>query len=981
MLLCESSMKTFITILALVSFTGTAWAEGSDDVNDTQALRSGAQLYVDILDPETESIRWTGVGSVAITDPSGAAVATLESGETAALNGKAVGAYGVRTSSGQVVGIRWDVEVVDQTDSRGRLFSYNWPFNAGSFAPSRATYASFYALIPGGEPESTAVIELKLDGLAGYVYNINANATGVNGPNAGRSVPMYGHTVTPLYAIYLNPPSISNYSRATPEAYNLDYVGGVSEDVNGDEMPPCSELAPGASYGVFQFNTNVTGTYHLKCDLNRDGVYDLTSGVDYLAVGTATPGLNSVWWNGVHQGTPISSGEYTCVVSINVGEFHYVGSDIETSYQGMRLYEVAGDSSRAPLTMFWNDSLIQDNAQEMPNGEVGLASSGQAGMDPGPYTSDAVANVNARSWGNFNSTGKGNVNYLDTYTWLASSTSAPLTIKATDPTLDTDGDGLSDFEERCYYGTDPEDDDTDNDGVDDGTQYDSGSSSGGVGGLESNGRMAKQLARRAILRSRFTPSYNFAIAGSPLRELFQDQVVDGLTSVETSPSDLIDLTNADDVFAMDYINDDGRVLGSIFVAESTGEVYEHSKALCDRAGGSTLVSVAERSASGLLAATYRQPDDATFDHASTFKLYLNADGTLELKRHWLRHDYPAPAAGQQVLNVQVWARDAALLDTLSAGLLGRLEARELLPSADLTVLDEGTVDGWELPVDTAAEAPRAIVQSGELRGSTMSLNVARLAGSDDSQLSVRLTSLSETGVESTSELLPLDGPGRSNLDIGLVKDVTVDLYDGDTRIDQVWLSDGSWAQFDDGLFGGQTVVERFTASDCLPQTRKSTATGDYLELSGCAAMHASSVAQYAGVARHLPRGFNAANYQSVDLAITATAPVTVCFEDTQTGQRACEEMPASAIVDGWMKVSLADAQAAMSTVRLVTVTLAEAGELEVARLALSSEEAPTIESPTVLNDSGCQGGQSPGGLMLVLALAALMGTRRRHHVG
>ncbi|MBL4633924.1 MAG: hypothetical protein JKY56_08630, partial [Kofleriaceae bacterium] len=449
-------MRIFsLLFLTIVFLTNSAYGEGATQLNSTQALRANTQLYVYIVLPGTESIAWTGVGSVTVTEPNGAVIATLSSGQSVATTGYSVGAYGVFILTGQVPGIDWDVSVPSQTDGGGRLFSYDWRFNAGAFSSDRATSASFYAVLPGGQPGTNAVIELKLDGLAGYVYNINANRVGVYGPDGGRSVSMYGHTVIPEFPIYLLPPTIASYNRATPNVFGLDYIGGVGEDVNGDPIAPCNQVVPGESFGRFQFYTDVEGTYHLQCDLNGDGVFDSSSDSDFLKIGSTSSGVNAVLWDGTHQGSSVPYGTYNCRVTVNIGEFHYVGSDIETSYQGMRMYELASDGSRSGLVMNWNDSAVQSAANTMLNGEKGLATSGETGIDSGDYSASAVANSNARSWGNFTSSGKGNQNYLDTYTWLASADSALISFQAVDVAIDSDGDGLGDFEESCYYGTDP----------------------------------------------------------------------------------------------------------------------------------------------------------------------------------------------------------------------------------------------------------------------------------------------------------------------------------------------------------------------------------------------------------------------------------------------------------------------------------------------------------------------------------------------
>ena len=154
---------------------------------------------------------------------------------------------------------------------------------------------------------------------------------------------------------------------------------------------------------------------------------------------------------------------------MNVGEFHYVGRDIETSYPGLRIFQVNSDSSRTGLAMYWNDTLVQGAATTMQNGALGLAVS-EGSVTSGLYTSAASANNNARSWGDFSGAGKGNVSFLDTYVWIDSEVSTTISVSATDDT-DTDGDGLSDHTEECLIGSDPLNVDTDGDGQSDSAQY------------------------------------------------------------------------------------------------------------------------------------------------------------------------------------------------------------------------------------------------------------------------------------------------------------------------------------------------------------------------------------------------------------------------------------------------------------------------------------------------------------------------------
>lgn len=959
----------FGLLLAMMLTTLTARAEGTAQLNTTQALRAGTQMYVDILDPDVEQIAWEGVGTVTVTNPQGVTLATLSSGESVSLAGGEVGAYGVLVNQGQVVGVAWDLEVENATTTGGRLHSYDWKFNAGSFAVSRATYASFYAMIPGGVDGETAVIELKLDGLAGYVYNINANRIGVNGPNGGRSVSMYGHTLTPEFPIYLQPPAVASYSRVNPEVFGLDYIGGVSQAVTGDSITPCNQIVPGESFGRFQFYTTTEGTFHLQCDLNKDGAFDVNDSDDFLKVGTTTAGVNTILWDGTHNGSVVELGDYQCRIRVNVGEFHYVGSDIETSYQGMRMYEVASDGNRAPLTMFWNDEAVQEFAQTMPNGEVGLVSPGSDGMSSGAFVDEAEANVNARSWGDFNSGGKGNMNFLDTFVWLDSSESATITLAAVDGSTDSDGDGLGDFAESCYYGTDPDDSDSDGDGVDDGTQYGSESSGGNVGGLESNGSMASQLARRAIQRTRMTTNtVSRALRqGTLVRTALSDVTLPGLDAVEVSPADLTELTNAEDVLAIDYTDDNGKKVATLFAVQTEGDLYEHSKSLCDRAGGSRLLSVGLDQQTKAFSAVYQHRDNQTLDHAVTFKLYQVDDDLYRFEGRWLRDDYSLPEEGQKVINLQLWANTSSHVHILAQGVADKLGIAGLLTDENAnSVLDEELLTSSPLQAPPV-EVPSVVVAEASNLSSNSHLALMRISGSTESPIRLRISANDESGkplperwVEAVKEV-----EQALNVDTGLTTDMMVDVFDGDRHVDRVWLTDGAWAQFDDALWGGSTEVAHFSTEDCSRDGEVEHPEGT--RFSGCAEVTAQRVDSFAGVARHFARPLSLQNRGSIQVFMKGESAVEVCFERDGVTERRCEQVQANPEGE-YVTVNV---PSGLGAVDVLTFTMDEPGTLRVGALQVLAGSSDTGGGCNASNSSPVRA------LWIVLLLALLLMIRSR----
>ncbi len=437
-----------------------AFAEGTTETGTNQILQGTTQIFVDVLDAPREVFTWNGTGAITVTAPNGAAVGVFAPGAIIVPPANQSGSYLITLSADQAAG--WDITVFDVSLATplakpGRVFSFAWEFNAGDYLS--ALNASFYALVPTGNAVNTSVVELRLAGLAGFQYAIVSNDSGVGGVNAGRSVPLTGAAITPLYPMFLNPPEDATYTVVQPNLQNVAFSGGAAG---------CQELLAGITTGTFTFDSNVVGNGRVICDLDRNGVFDPAGNNDVSIATQVTASTNSVLWDGRDSnGVPVPVGVYDCRVEVTVGEFHYLGVDIETSYPGMRMFAVDGAANRTALTMYWDDTLVQGNVLGMPNGQVGLQSPGPLGMSSGAPGAPTLANNNARAWGAFVATGKGNDAVLDTFTFLGRASSAIIPVTVVDPAADADGDQVSDYTERCVLGTNPGLPDTDGDGLND----------------------------------------------------------------------------------------------------------------------------------------------------------------------------------------------------------------------------------------------------------------------------------------------------------------------------------------------------------------------------------------------------------------------------------------------------------------------------------------------------------------------------------
>jgi MYXO-CTERM domain-containing protein len=427
----------------------------------------------------------------------------------------------------------------------------------------------------------------------------------------------------------------------------------------------------------------------------------------------------------------------------------------------------------------------------------------------------------------------------------------------------------------------------------------SGQSGGVDGGLESNGRLASQLARRALSRPReyswsalavsdaeasnpLTSSLNefttplFRSPATPAvqratQQLLPQEGPDGSVPREATPTDLPGLTNAVDVAALDYLDAAGRAVATALVVETQGELYEHSKVLCDRAGGSTIDLICReptQSKGDFIRTAFRNDKKSVGESAIEFKMYRADDGSYKAYSAWLQSDYPAPQRSQTVFNVQVWSRRPGYELILAQNVLDQVGAR----------------------LEGEAQGPSGYFSDIRTLGGSLDGNVHSEQGQN---LSLRTTRLLEDGQMHTETSALSAGPFR--ISSKPFMDATLELVDSKNKVvDRVWVSDGAWTAIDDAMAGGHTKVTSLETSKC--QKREvATRSGD-LSLSGCATLTAD-VADYAGVARHLGGGLAPVDlhgYAAVEFTLAADAPVRVCLEQpvaTPEGQP-CVELAA-----------------------------------------------------------------------------------------
>lgn len=321
---------------------------------------------------------------------------------------------------------------------RGRLHSTRWGFDAGSFAQSAATNAQYYVHAPGALPGSSYIWQMDLQGLAGYVYDVVANDLGLDAPYARSSRSRWitpAPKNTPLYEIYLTPPTATNPSV-------LPQVSFTGTGGNG--------ITLAGAGGSFRFRSNLVGSYQLIIDANRDGLFDGSTGsADAIVAGRSTIGVNDALWDGKGAGgADLAAGTYAARLLLRVGEFHFVAYDDENNYPGLAIRRVDAASLLAsPALMYWDDRQVPvpDGSRRAGGGTPAILTTLPGG---------AMSNVTRHAWGNtWVSNSFGNEAYVDTWV-IGDEASTQVTIEVQSPETDLDSDGVGNaFDE---YPCDPQ---------------------------------------------------------------------------------------------------------------------------------------------------------------------------------------------------------------------------------------------------------------------------------------------------------------------------------------------------------------------------------------------------------------------------------------------------------------------------------------------------------------------------------------------
>ncbi len=374
---------------------------------------------------------------------------------------------------------------------------------------------------------------------------------------------------------------------------------------------------------------------------------------------------------------------------------------------------------------------------------------------------------------------------------------APVLQEICDNGIDDDGDGLIDCEDPSCSGF----------GMCD--VIVAPTSSSNAGGLESNSRLSEQINARNFKRAKTGYKFNAATAPRVERGLIYARGVNSsftlqdfvpLTSInedeaiEASPSDLIGITNATEIYAVDYLKNNSAV-ASVLALKTENGVYEHTKYICDRLLGAELISVStiDINEQQFIKSIIKNAD-GTYEFVLSLSAKLvNNDANFGIESHWNLDQYEENVT---FYNFQIWSNTIDDLYVLGQEVLNLLDIQKPIESYNNST------------------PPTVFVRKGSYTNGGLDLQIINTNATESVTLDAGYRGTETEDFDNLNGIIDLNGSYITNIrvDTGSLFDIGFRIGDGTATPDDLFMSDGPWG-IDDSQSGTNVSLYNLTRND------------------------------------------------------------------------------------------------------------------------------------------------------------------------
>ncbi|MDO3693321.1 DUF4114 domain-containing protein [Wenyingzhuangia sp. chi5] len=311
------------------------------------------------------------------------------------------------------------------------------------------------------------------------------------------------------------------------------------------------------------------------------------------------------------------------------------------------------------------------------------------------------------------------------------------------------------------------------------------------GGLESNGTLAEKIAKRNFKRSvkqnlpntkarqmsvlTYRTMKTSAVNKSVLEEYIPENGMFGTeSSYVSSPTDLVDITNADEIYSIDYYQGEHRIAAALASYSSNG-VYDHTKAICDRLNSSTLEDVRLVKVRGhqMIHARLLR-DRGEVENTLSFSIREAEGNTYELCSYWNIDQYKEGS----YYNFQVWGANNGQVFAIANNIIDKFKEKGSLVSDSQT-----------------EKIPQVFVKSGYYKNGKIHLQIINNANTKILEFNANIKKTEQSETEQLTQTFQLTGSRLDSIvvDSGYLFDVGVSVKSNTSKqMDALYLADGPW---------------------------------------------------------------------------------------------------------------------------------------------------------------------------------------------
>lgn len=221
-------------------------------------------------------------------------------------------------------------------------------------------------------------------------------------------------------------------------------------------------------------------------------------------------------------------------------------------------------------------------------------------------------------------------------------------------------------------------------------------------GVESNANLADLLLQRLtkieyglttkILRN---PKAVFS-TNLGLRDILPPIGPQGSRPIETTPFDILGISNATSAYAADYnlslAKGDVRIASVFATTTNPPYIYEHTKAICDRLINAELDYISQVEIDGhyFFASVLNKAAEGVKDYTIHFSIY-EVGNKFVVDSRWLIEEYKVPSNATNVYNFQVWGSNFQNAMFLVSQILNQFESRGVVEYLNTTSIHPSLV--------------------------------------------------------------------------------------------------------------------------------------------------------------------------------------------------------------------------------------------------------------------------------------------------